>query len=514
MRIKRWTAACAAVIFLLSASVCDFAEGVKASSGAVRAEVDTSWYTANPSLSEYCISTPAQLLGFAVLLAEGSSFAEQTVKLGADITVNDVELSTVKENEKQNLIEWPSIDNSDTFQGTIDGQGHTISGIYYPVAYSYAGLFGNVAGGTDQKVEVMDISIVNSRIEVANSGCRVGALFGNGSNCAGGLTLRDVYVDVDVICEGTPDSLGGLVGRLRGVPLFVDSCVVTGNLSAEGTSSGMGGVIGYSTGAITVSDSGVFGSLQASSGDVGGMIGACTGSLSITRSVSDGERFCEGATAFAFYGKATGTVTLENLLYTHEELSPIPNASSQTEAGKYALVESASLRGTEAMALLSRYGWSDWRAVLNGFILPIGLLKGEGDSESEFDFCTKLVGYQTAKGENETVRLRLVAVVDSLQYSAIGFSVNAYGEKIGTKTADKSSTTVYSSLLGETDGTVIQYTAKELGGAYIFALNINNIPLNAGEITFEVVTYHVRGGQKIVDGEVRYLTLNTNDLMG
>ena len=512
MKIKRWTATCVAVIFLLSASIPCFGEAVKADAGTVQAEVDTSWYTEDPSLSEYCISTSAQLLGFATLLGKGSSFAEQTVKLGADITVNDVELSSVKEEEKELLLRWPAI-NQSTFQGTIDGQGHTISGIYYPAPYNYVGLFGNVAGGVDQQASVVDLSIVNCRIEVADSNCRVGVLFGNGANCGKGLTLRNLYVDADVICEGTPDSLGGLVGRLRGVPLFVDSCVVTGNLSAEGTSSGMGGVIGYSTGAITVSDSGVFGSLQASSGDVGGMIGACTGSLSITRSVSDGEHFCEGATAFAFYGKATGAVTLENLLYTHEELSPIPNASSQTEAGKYALVESASLRGSEAMAVLSRYGWSGWRAVLDGVILPIGLLKGEGESESEFDFCTKLVGYQTAKGENGTVRLRLVAVVDSLRYSAIGFSVNAHGEQIGTKNTDKSSTTVYSSLLGETDGTVIQYTAKELGGAYIFALNINNIPLNAGEITFEVATYHVRGGQKIVDGEIRRFTLNTDDLM-
>ena len=520
MKTKAWTAACMAVILLMGAGIpCLASESdlpSTASSEPSELLADTAWYTEDTTLSEYCISTPSELLGFAQLLANRVVFFDQTVKLGADIVLNEMDVSSVSDREAASLLSWPAISDACSFQGTLDGQGYTISGLYYDApSYSYVGLLGNIlSGGADKTVTVKNLTILNSRIDVSHSSCLVGALFGNAVNCANGLMLCDLYVDVDIVCEAKPSSVGGFVGWSRKVPMSVDSCVFAGEISAPQTGSGMGGLVGYTSGGLRVSDSGVFGSLTCPTGKVGGVVGDCTSSLSIANSIVDAVISSEEETVSAFYGNATGSVALENTLYTVRSLRPIPNGAAIDGEGKYSLVKTEDLRGTKAMALLSRYGLSNWHAVKEGFVLPRGIARfADQMSEDQAEpFCTKLVGYQTAEGDNGTFRLRLVAVVDSLNYSAVGFSVRAYGEGIEEKKVNKTNTTVYASLLGNVDGTIIQYTAQELGGAYIFALNINNIPLNVGEITFEAVTYHVRGGAVTVDGKMATLTLNTDTM--
>jgi len=94
--------------------------------------------------------------------------------------------------------------------------------------------------------------------------------------------------------------------------------------------------------------------------------------------------------------------------------------------------------------------------------------------------------------------------------------VMAYGahEKIGTKEQDRQFESVYRSITGYgSEETRVDYTAQDLGGAYIFALNINHIPVGCGIIHFTLQSYHVSGGQTVPDGEKILFDLNT-DILG
>ncbi|MBQ8817770.1 MAG: hypothetical protein IJZ83_04270, partial [Clostridia bacterium] len=98
---------------------------------------DTSWFRGTIveeyKPQTYEISTAAQLLGFAEI-AQTYDFAGDTVKLMADIDLNagwdatttiGSDGTVTLANAPANV--WTVVP---TFKGTLDGNGHTISGIY------------------------------------------------------------------------------------------------------------------------------------------------------------------------------------------------------------------------------------------------------------------------------------------------------------------------------------------------------------------------------------------------
>ena len=105
--------------------------------------IDTSWYNTNDNT--FYISTAAQLAGLAQLVNNGNNFSTKNITLKADIKLNNDAVPTGGN-------EWTPIgDSSNTFQGTFDGDGHTITGLYIndtAAGYNaYKGLFGNIAAG-------------------------------------------------------------------------------------------------------------------------------------------------------------------------------------------------------------------------------------------------------------------------------------------------------------------------------------------------------------------------------
>ena len=102
--------------------------------------IDTSWYNTNDNT--FYISTAAQLAGLAQLVNNGNNFSTKNITLKADIKLNNDAVPTGGN-------EWTPIgDSSNTFQGTFDGDGHTITGLYIndtAAGYNaYKGLFGNI----------------------------------------------------------------------------------------------------------------------------------------------------------------------------------------------------------------------------------------------------------------------------------------------------------------------------------------------------------------------------------
>ena len=180
----------------------------------------------------------------------------------------------------------PLGDDTATFTGVFDGQGHTIADLFINGNPDYVGLFGWVYRGSISNLGVTNADITTTTTYC--SGILVGYLSGTGSfvdNCyssgvifgadeVGGLigdvylgTVTDSYSTASVDGEMT----GGLIGYLSGE---ISNCYSTGEVT--GTEY-VGGLVGYCKG--TISDS--YSTGNVSGGDyVGGFIGVMDATIS------------------------------------------------------------------------------------------------------------------------------------------------------------------------------------------------------------------------------------------
>ena len=105
-------------------------------------------------------------------------------------------------------------------------------------------------------------------------------------------------------------------------------------------------------------------------------------------------------------------------------------------------------------------------------------------------------GVQDAK-VGDVLSVRFVGTVKDLNYSKVGFKITAMdGEK--PKSWTQETTTVYSSLIGNTDTGVKIYDKTNLHGQYIYALTIQGVPTE-GTVTFNVTAYGIVDGVKVTD---------------
>ncbi len=177
-------------------------------------------YYANSSFE---ISNLGQLAAFDVM-GQAYDFSGKTVKLTADITVNEGDANdwTILAPS----IKWMPIGglSSTKFAGTFDGQGHTISGIYCAHnGGNSMGLFREVSG------TLTNFKLVNSYF--ANT---IDTTWGyNGGIVAAltGGTLSKVYTDA--IVETVGAYAGGLVGYTTGTTATISQCVFDGVLNAR-----------------------------------------------------------------------------------------------------------------------------------------------------------------------------------------------------------------------------------------------------------------------------------------
>ncbi|MDD2368619.1 MAG: GLUG motif-containing protein, partial [Sulfuricurvum sp.] len=199
------------------------------------------------------------------------------------------------------------------FTGTLDGLGHTISGltIYLPEQW-YVGLFGAIK----DNALIQNIGLVNETItgnlEVGGlvgeneatviNAYTTGSIFGNAG--VGGLVGRNYYSSITdshstASVTGIPDSsrnnsssIAGLVGVNFGGSI-TDS-YATGSVIGN---AWIGGLVGYNLGTATITNSYATGSVSVAAvsdrvgtyinGDIGGLVGNNTGT--ITNSYATGD---------------------------------------------------------------------------------------------------------------------------------------------------------------------------------------------------------------------------------
>ena len=209
----------------------------------------------------YQISSAAELYWFAGLvngtLTDGP--AQNTAAhavLTADITINTGVLKTDGSLNNGSFAQWTPIgDDSNAYTGTFDGNGKTISGLYYSGSGNYVGLFGCVgSGGVVKNVKVADSYI--GVTTTSENALYIGGISGHNEGHLEGCTFNGTVSAVSTNKTNTM-YVGGVcgwnVGKLQDLE-FSGSLTVKntdGNLLGESdkTSYG-GGICGYNIGTV------------------------------------------------------------------------------------------------------------------------------------------------------------------------------------------------------------------------------------------------------------------------
>lgn len=253
--MKRLLAIVLTIAMMLSMSVVVSADEVEVPAvDAWDGETDTDWYEAEST--EFNLETAEQLAGLAVLVNNGNTLEKKIINLGADIDLEGKE--------------WTPIGNSTySFQGTFNGNDHTISNLVVTGNESNVGLFGFTTAG-----EIKNLTVENANVEgYLNVGVVAGTPYTskytnitvkghievNGFSYVGGVGGKNAYaswtnvaVNADETSYVKADSVsgetayrtyvGGVIGFMgEGGHTFTN---VTSNIDVTGTVCDVGGITG------------------------------------------------------------------------------------------------------------------------------------------------------------------------------------------------------------------------------------------------------------------------------
>lgn len=191
------------------------------------------------------------------------------------ILMNDIDMSSVTSYIKRS-----------SFQGTLDGNGYTISNFHYSTTDTRFGLFGSISSTG----EVKNLTLSNFDITGAHG---TGALVGQAES---GAKITNCSV-VNSELHSTTFWLGGLVGMSDGA--IIENCSVEANL--DGLNS-VGGIVGQFSGAGTQLINSSFegnisgdsvGGIVSDTRNYGGLISGCSSSANINSVSHSGGIFRE-----------------------------------------------------------------------------------------------------------------------------------------------------------------------------------------------------------------------------
>ena len=199
---------------------------------------DTYWYDCNPEASTYYLTTPEDLYGL-VELSRTYGFAGKIIKLNGNIVVNEGKASDWNEGKNIPVVDWVPISEKEDgvpwFNGTFDGQGYTISGLYANTTSPNMGLF----GATTVNAKIQNLRIENSYFQYtgkADDLSNIGSIVGSGKG-----KFTNIYSDAYVVSDGK--DVGGLIGIMEGSYAHqIRNCTFNGVVASASTN--IGGLVG------------------------------------------------------------------------------------------------------------------------------------------------------------------------------------------------------------------------------------------------------------------------------
>jgi len=210
-------------------TIGDWADG-----GGESGEAEDLGYIYDSNTKTYTVYNANGLMNIAELVNGGKSDINITIDTDIDLTGKD----------------WTPIgtDYDNSYKGTFDGGGHTITGLTFTTNDEYAGLFGWLnRAGTVKNVVMEGVQITSDQIYGGSIGGVVGYSWGTIENCSvSGSVSGTVYVggvvgaqiggsitgcSSSATVKGTVD-VGGVAGQTNSSATLT-ACYATGNVTIE-----------------------------------------------------------------------------------------------------------------------------------------------------------------------------------------------------------------------------------------------------------------------------------------
>ena len=210
-------------------TIGDWADG-----GGESGEAEDLGYIYDSNTKTYTVYNANGLMNIAELVNGGKSDINITIDTDIDLTGKD----------------WTPIgtDYDNSYKGTFDGGGHTITGLTFTTNDEYAGLFGWLnRAGTVKNVVMEGVQITSNQIYGGSIGGVVGYSWGTIENCSvSGSVSGTVYVggvvgaQIDGSITGCSSSatvkgmvdVGGVAGQTNSNATLT-ACYATGNVIIE-----------------------------------------------------------------------------------------------------------------------------------------------------------------------------------------------------------------------------------------------------------------------------------------
>lgn len=490
---------------------------------------DTSWY--NTTDTAFTLTDGADLAGFAAIVngtAEGieqTNFEGKTVRLGADIVLNDGDAKTwgpstagpqafpMIGNLRKSANGKAETDVSKYFAGEFDGQGYTISGLFINQKVDSLGegsaLFAAVYGSAS----LHDFSLVNSYI--SNPGNYAAAaitayVMPKSSAEADAFHIYNIYTDAIVTASNNKNfGIGGIVGRIgyawnsAKVNDYntISSCVFAGTIIHTGTGlANAGGIIGdvYDHG-VNVSDCLNLGIVQSvNNGNyIGGIVGRGNPNnckVTVVNCVNTVSPDTTNATAAEILSMEDKTPRSDFAVKDCFYVGNKPAVTRNDKAFTNTNYVSATKVTAEQLTGLGVSG--EITSKLTGWILrdgqvmiPAGAAAVVPSEPSHFAPVTEggvaFRGVQNTEVQDGSFNLRFIGTVDSLQYSALGYDLSCTWADGSKPVTEFTTDTVYKTITATENGMTKQYTAEGFSAEYIWAVTVVGIPA-IGDMTFTV----------------------------
>lgn len=196
----------------------------------VSAGTDTAWdgsiaeqYESGTGVQNdpYIIKTAEQL----AKLVNDTDTIGKYYKLSNDIVINN-SLSDSPKN-------WYAATGDDAtdiqFGGILDGDGHTVSGLYFSAEGKNNAYYGSGLIPRAKNATVKNIGLINSSLNITGTGtnCFVASIIGRGNI----VNVTGCFADETVTLNGNKGKAGGMVGVMTGAS-YILNCYFKGNLTA------------------------------------------------------------------------------------------------------------------------------------------------------------------------------------------------------------------------------------------------------------------------------------------
>lgn len=386
--------------------------------------------------------------------------------------------------------------------GALKAEGYYVGGML-------GGLTRPTTGETETGIFDFDITSCVNNGSLENGGKYAGGILGiagahiknnseRGDNTDYALVLSECENNGDV--TSTSEAIGGMIGIIRfGSTVLVDRCANYGNISGTNKVTGCVGEGNvFAGGAITIQSSLNAGNATASGKQAGGFMGwsgnnpapfvynACInlGTISAVTNEVGGISACDASGDVAAVncisvGAVSGATIVPTVKVVNAQKSSgcawyNPLVTDSTVKDVMGNAPLASLEA--ALAILNT---ATYTRVWGNFVLNstgTAIIRG----------TPTLVGVQRANAPvDDEYSVRFIAAIgDSLRYSEVGFKVSVNGGEESKVSTNK----VYENISSTVNTQKVTVTANELGGKYVYAVKVTEIPVN-GDYTFVITPY-------------------------